>query len=92
MQIDARVSAISTEEQADGRTVDTFAWDGVETPVGLKNPVYLGGHAHVNRRGEHAGGFLGNAANLGPFDDAIDGAAIDCRYRQVSTGSGCALL
>jgi hypothetical protein len=87
VQIGDQVSAISTEEQPDGSTVDKFAWDDVETPVGLKNPVYLGGHAYVNRRGEHAGGFLGNVANLGLFDDAIDGAAIDCLYRQVSRGS-----
>ena len=49
---------------------------------GTKNPIYLGGHAYTNSRGEHGGSFVGNVANLGLFDDALAAQAVDCVYRQ----------
>ena len=49
---------------------------------GPKNPIYIGGHAYVNRRGEHGGSFLGNVANLGLFDRDISEVEVDCLFRQ----------
>lgn len=64
---------------------ERYAWESeayTGRANGAKNPIYLGGHAYLNRRNDHGGSFVGNVANLGLFDRAITGKEADCLFRQ----------
>lgn len=63
-------------------------WNSLPNPMNAARPIFLGGHAWNDTRGQISGGFMGNIADLAIFDRALGAKDIDCLFRETARRLG----